>query len=575
MASRQPSAPVGARQKLRCAVYTRKSSEEGLEQEFNSLDAQREACEAFVASQRHEGWRLSPARFDDGGFSGGTMDRPALQRLLAAIGAGEVDVVVVYKVDRLTRALSDFARIVEQFDRHRVSFVSVTQAFNTTTSMGRLTLNVLLSFAQFEREVTGERIRDKIAASKKKGMWMGGQPPLGYDVKDRKLVPNETEAATVRHIFRRYVELRSVRELKAELDAAGIISKVRKAADGSLYGGKSISRGALYQMLSNRIYRGDVVHNSEVYSGEHAAIVDDALFSEAQSNLADNRVERTRGVGVAEPSLLAGMVYDSSGERLTPSHSVKKGVRYRYYVTNHLMSGAKTENRGLRIPAPALEQLTREHVRQFLDDPAEILDVFSDYDAADQRRISEHAAEAAGRWPELLTSDVRLALLAFVRRIEVLPDRIDIRINRSKLIKWLAGSMGDLTAPSGSVDRDDSDTVVSVPARLKQRGNELRFVIDGAPDDVPAEPSLIRLIARAQVVRNRLIVDRASVDDVAREESLTASYVTRLLRISFLAPDIVTGILAGRYRDLTARKLMADTRYPLDWSKQREAFATL
>src|SRR4051795_9012933 len=229
------------RHRLRCAVYTRKSSEEGLEQEFNSLDAQREACEAFIASQRHEGWTLLRDRYDDGGFSGGTMERPALQRLLADIAASRIDIVVVYKVDRLTRTLSDFARIVELFDRHNVSFVSVTQSFNTTTSMGRLTLNVLLSFAQFEREVTGERIRDKIAASKKKGMWMGGQPSLGYDVKDRKLVVNEAEAGTVRHIFRRYRELKSVRVLASELEAEGIVSKERKAADGSSYGAKPLA----------------------------------------------------------------------------------------------------------------------------------------------------------------------------------------------------------------------------------------------------------------------------------------------------------------------------------------------
>ncbi|GLK76459.1 hypothetical protein GCM10008171_17130 [Methylopila jiangsuensis] len=308
MASRKAAVRTIGRAKLRCAVYPRKSSEQGLEQEFNSLDAQREACEAYVASQRHEGWILSPVLYDDGGFSGGSMERPALQRLLADIAAGEIDVVVVYKVDRLTRALSDFARIVELFDRHRVSFVSVTQAFNTTTSMGRLTLNVLLSFAQFEREITGERIRDKIAASKKKGMWMGGQPPLGYDVRERKLVVNEAEAANVRSIFRRYIELGSVRELKAELDASSVISKLRMAADGSRYGGKPFSRGALYLMLSNRIYRGDIVHKTEVYPGEHAAIVDEALFAEAQSILADNRVERTTGSTAAEPSLLAGIV---------------------------------------------------------------------------------------------------------------------------------------------------------------------------------------------------------------------------------------------------------------------------
>ena len=251
---RQNNSPARAR--IRCAVYTRKSSEEGLEQEFNSLDAQREACEAYVTSQKHEGWTALPTLYDDGAYSGGTMDRPALQRMLDDIRAGKIDVVVVYKVDRLTRSLADFAMIVEVFDAQGVSFVSVTQAFNTTTSMGRLTLNVLLSFAQFEREVTGERIRDKIAASKKKGMWMGGLPSLGYDVKDRKLVVNEAEAATVRHIFRRYLELGAVRALQADLAATGVVSKRRTAADGSPYGGQRFSRGALYLMLKNRIYRG-------------------------------------------------------------------------------------------------------------------------------------------------------------------------------------------------------------------------------------------------------------------------------------------------------------------------------
>ncbi|MDR4305363.1 recombinase family protein [Chelatococcus sambhunathii] len=570
MASRTPAVRSTARTKLRCAVYTRKSSEEGLEQEFNSLDAQREACEAYVASQRHEGWMLSSAFYDDGGYSGGSMERPALQRLLVDIAAGEIDVVVVYKVDRLTRALSDFARIVELFDKHRVSFVSVTQAFNTTTSMGRLTLNVLLSFAQFEREVTGERIRDKIAASKKKGMWMGGQPPLGYDVRDRKLVINEAEAATVRSIFRKYVELRSVRELKAELDASGVMSKLRTAADGSPYGGKPLSRGALYLMLSNRIYRGDIVHKAEVYPGEHSAIVDEALFVEAQKILADNRVERTTGTTAADPSLLAGLVYDASGERLPPSHAVKKGVRYRYYVSHRLVSGVKTEMRGLRLPAPALEQLVRDRVGKMLGDPAAMMGTGSSRgrDAEQQHRIAQLGQEAAARWPALPTSDVRGALLAFVPRIDVHPDRVDLHIDPARLQDWLIDREGSSPA---SAQVDDDQTIISVPARLKQRGNELRFVVDGAADEAPADDSLIRLVTRAQIVRNRLIDDRASIDDVAREEQLTASYVTRLVRISFLAPDIVAGLLGGRYPDLTASKLMADTRFPLDWQGQREA----
>ena len=263
MPRRSATGAKKSRQKVRCAIYTRKSTEEGLEQDFNSLDAQREACEAFVVSQKHEGWVGLPTHYDDGGYSGGTLERPALQHLLDDIRGSKVDAVVVYKIDRLTRSPLDFAKIVEVFDAHSVSFVSITQAFNTATSMGRLTLNVLLSFAQFEREVTGERIRDKIAASKKKGMWMGGYPPLGYDVKGRKLVVNEAEAETVRCIFRRYQELGSVRLLEEHLDEAGIVSKLRTAPDGRPYGGKPIVRGALYHMLQNRIYRGEIVHKDQ------------------------------------------------------------------------------------------------------------------------------------------------------------------------------------------------------------------------------------------------------------------------------------------------------------------------
>src|ERR1700732_1498905 len=289
--------PARAGLTVRCAIYTRKSSDEGLEQEFNSLDAQREACEAYIVSQRHAGWVALADMYDDGGLSGGTMERPALKRLLEATQAGKVQTVVVYKVDRLTRSLSDFAKIVDIFDAHNASFVSVTQQFNTTTSMGRLTLNMLLSFAQFEREIAGERIRDKIAASKRKGMWMGGNVPLGYDVKDRKLIVNEPEAATARLIFRRYAELGSVALLKAELDRQDIVSKRREGAGGWVAGGQHFSRGALYLMLQNRIYRGEIVHQGEVYPGQHEAIIDPELWQIVQDKLTANRRERSLGGG--------------------------------------------------------------------------------------------------------------------------------------------------------------------------------------------------------------------------------------------------------------------------------------
>jgi site-specific DNA recombinase len=303
---------------VRCAIYARKSSEEGLEQQFNSLQAQREACEAFITSQRHEGWVCLRTGYDDGGFSGATMGRPALQRLLAGIAAGRVDIVVVYKIDRLTRSLADFAKIVEILDARSASFVSVTQQFNTTTSMGRLTLNVLLSFAQFEREVIGERIRDKIAASKKKGMWMGGVPPLGYRVQDRKLVIIDSEAEIVRSIFRRYAELGSVRLLKAELEAQGSKSKLWTSAAGRLIGGKPFSRGALYLMLRNRTYRGEIVHQEQSYPSEHPPIIDQPLWDAVQRRLAGNTAERNAGTRAHQPSLLAGLLATSAAGIRSP-----------------------------------------------------------------------------------------------------------------------------------------------------------------------------------------------------------------------------------------------------------------
>ena len=355
--------------KLRGAIYTRKSSEEGLEQEFNSLQAQREACEAFITSQKGEGWQALPAHYDDGGWSGGTLDRPALERLLADIRASKVDVVVVYKIDRLTRSLLDFAKIVEVFDAHGVSFVSVTQAFNTSTSMGRLTLNVLLSFAQFEREVTGERIRDKIAASKQKGMWMGGFAPLGYDVRDRMLVINKDEAGSVRFIFRRYLELGSVYKLKAELDAKRITSKLRPNANGKARGGRPITAGALYHLLQNPIYCGRIAHKGQSYEGVHEGIIEHELWQAVQRSLEGSSQKRRNGASAKEPSLLAGLIVDADGKRLTPSHAVKGGKRYRYYVSRSLITDpGRTSEPSWRLPAIELERLVVKQIGAFLSD---------------------------------------------------------------------------------------------------------------------------------------------------------------------------------------------------------------
>ena len=581
---RQSSSPARAR--LRCAVYTRKSSEEGLEQEFNSLDAQREACEAYVTSQKHEGWTVLPALYDDGAYSGATMERPALQRMLDDIRARKIDVVVVYKVDRLTRSLADFAKIVEVFDAQGVSFVSVTQAFNTTSSMGRLTLNVLLSFAQFEREVTGERIRDKIAASKRKGMWMGGLPSLGYDVKDRKLVVNEAEAATVRHIFQRYLELGTVRSLQADLHAGGIVSKRRTASDGSPYGGERFYRGALYLILQNRIYRGEIVHKAKAFPGEHAAIVDEDLWRRVQRHLEENRLERRPGDNASEPNLLTGILFDAQSEPMTPTHAGKKGTRSRYYISRRLITRIDADNaqdqpHGQRLPAANLEALVTNRMRSFFVNPVEVLNAIAvgNHDAPAQRRMRDAAAALSSRWDRMPADALHDLMRSLVIRAQVHADRIELDVSSARLARRLlvdAGADGVDGGPESNASNDsDEEALVrlSISARLKRTGKEMKFIVDGAADSTPADTSLIRLLVRAQKVGGRLFeTGSPTLEDIAREENITASYASRIVRLTFLAPDIVAAILAGKQPpELTANKLMADTRLPLDWRDQRIA----
>src|SRR5215467_11381674 len=406
----------------RCAVYTRKSSEEGLEQNFNSLHAQREACEAFIKSQTSEGWRLVKTHYDDGGLSGGSMARPALQRLLGDIRQGLIEVVVVYKVDRLTRSLADFARIVELFDAHGVSFVAVTQQFNTTTSMGRLTLNVLLSFAQFEREVTGERIRDKIAASKRRGIWMGGIVPLGYDIRERRLVVNQAEAETVREIYRRYLELGSVPLLRAELDRRGMRSKLRVTRDGSRSGGERFSRGALYELLANPVYVGEIRHKGVCHPGQHHAIVERAEWERAQRQLRDHTAPRHSPKRRVAPSPLMGKLFDETGERLTPSHTLKGERRHRYYVSHRLLQGNAGHAGGWRLPAPEIERTVTGALRKFLEEPSAVA------------AAAEEAGLEASRVPALLDAarassqllaceaDAATLLAALIGRVELRPD---------------------------------------------------------------------------------------------------------------------------------------------------------
>ncbi len=504
------------------------------------------------------------------------MERPALRRLLADIEAGQIDVVVVYKVDRLTRALSDFAKLVEVFDRRGVSFVSITQQFNTTTSMGRLTLNVLLSFAQFEREVIGERVRDKIAASKKKGMWMGGMPPLGYDVKDRKLVVNKDEARTVVDIYRRYLALKSVRDLQAELAGAGIRSKQRIRPDGTRYGGQKLARGALYLMLQNRIYRGEITHKGNSYPGEHPAIIEPKLWDEVQAVLAKNRIERATGVRAKQPSLLGGLVFDAAGERLTPTYAIKKGTRYRYYISASLMRVARSgRSDGWRIPAGDLEGLVIDRLRKFLVDPTAILDAV-DHDQArgmGQSQLTGRGRQIAEELGAGTPDKVKTTLMALACRVSVNPDRIELQISRPRLADLLAGQSIDVTRQDQMPDRSSDDVVtLATPARLKRAGREMRMLVENSDDQTTADLSLLRIIARAHDIQERLGQNtKLTVHDIAREERVTAAYIYTLLRLPWLAPDVTTAIVNGRQpRSLNAKTLMRKaSRLPADWAEQR------
>jgi DNA invertase Pin-like site-specific DNA recombinase len=503
------------------------------------------------------------------------MERPALQRLLRDIEAGQVDVVVVYKVDRLTRALSDFAKVVEVFDRRGVSFVSITQQFNTTTSMGRLTLNVLLSFAQFEREVIGERVRDKIAASKKKGMWMGGMPPLGYDVRDRKLVVNRDEARTVVDIYRRYVAHKSVRALRDELASAGIRSKRRARPDGTTYGDQKIARGALYLMLQNRIYRGEITHKGKSYPGEHPAIIDQPLWDEVQAVLAQNRVERATGARAKHPSVLGGLVFDATGERLTPTYARKKGTRYRYYVSSSLVRGKGNRGGGWRIPAGDLERLVLDRLRGFFADPTALLDAANTetHSGSLQRQLIERGRQIAEEVSTETPDKPKATLVALLCRVTIHPDRIEIGLSRARTVELLTGASIDLTARHQNAVPAPLDLLtLRVPASLKRIGREMRMLVEGADDQAEIDPSLLRVIARAHDIQERLSQDTdLTVHDVAREERVTAAYIYTLLRLPWLAPDITTAIVNGRQpHQLSAKRLMRKaSRLPADWAEQR------
>jgi DNA invertase Pin-like site-specific DNA recombinase len=520
----------------RCALYSRKSSEEGLDQAFNSLDAQREACEAYVKSQKGEGWRALDTCYDDGGFSGGSMERPALKRLLADIEAGRVDVVVVYKIDRLTRSLADFARMVELFDRREVTFVSVTQAFNTTSSMGRLTLNVLLSFAQFEREVTGERIRDKIAASKSRGMWMGGHVPIGYDIPvgaERALVVNEDEAATVRAIYRAYLKLGSVHALQRWADERGIRSKRRTKRDGRTASGQSFNRGALYHLLRNRTYLGLIVHKDKVHQGLHPAIIDTALFESVQATLnANTQRHDARSERVTQAPLI-GRIFDCDSQPMSPSFTYgKRRQVYRYYVSAPLQQGRRQpDDPGIRrVPGPALE---------------------AKLSAAIRRVAPARAADP----------------LAVLVRAEVHTESLQLLLPVS-----LLASIRSRLEPGETAEPDAADPALlrlTVPVRMRLRGGR-RWIIGGATPASRRDPVLIKALRASHAMLGTDAAGRPTLD-----ASPASPYRRRLVRLAFLAPDLQRAILAGKQlQGLTLESLM-HRPMPMLWSEQATMIVSL
>jgi len=529
------------RKVLRCAVYTRKSSEHGLEQDFNSLDAQREAAEAYIKSQAHEGWRLIKARYDDGGISGGTLERPALQSLLADIQSRKVDVVVVYKVDRLTRSLADFAKLVELFEAHGVSFVAVTQQFNTTTSMGRLTLNVLLSFAQFERELAGERIRDKFAASRRKGMWMGGTIPLGYDVKERKLVVNEEEAERVRLIFRQYLALGCVAKLRADLDHRGVRSKQRVLTSGRVFGGCSFGRGALYHLLKNRIYRGEVVHRGMAYPGEHKAIVDEELWNAVHTRLTDNRTTRRKS-RVESGALLSGLIYDDRGNIMSPSYSLRRGNRYRYYISSALLHDRRPDaGSRARVNADDVERLVVEILARELSRP----------------ELS--AGGPAAGWSTATRTVVRDTV-----------ERVVVRGGELQIVSKPAATS---TTAAPEEDRD-APLVHVAPLPDPRPRAQKEIIVPGGHNASPRRVNLALLLAIARAkswMRDLRSGKYADTMEIARQFQLNEAHVRRLLRFAYLAPDIVEAIVEGRQpRCMTVKRLLQGV--PCIWADQRAAF---
>jgi DNA invertase Pin-like site-specific DNA recombinase len=544
--------------KTRCAIYTRKSSEDGLEQEFNSLHAQRESCAAFIASQKHEGWVLISEQYDDGGLSGGSLERPALQRLLDDVRTGRVDQIVVYKIDRLTRSLADFSKIVDVLDAAGASFVSVTQSFNTATSMGRLTLNMLLSFAQFEREVTAERIRDKIAASKRKGLWMGGQVPLGYEPDGRTLKINDTEAETIRTLYTLYERLGRIREVRDEAERLRLRSRRRETSDGNLTGGNLFNRGHIYHILTNPLYAGRIRHRGTVHDGQHPPIIDPERWDRIQEQLQEGAARQRGKISAKRRSLLCGKLFDETGDRLTPSHAkTSNGTRLRYYISHRLVSRSGEAHPGAwRLPAEELETRIADLVRATLSSPGFAAKLLAGPSAnAITQASSGLATLIDGASPE--------DLLAFVERIDIAPGTLTLRLHAAAIAERLA------------VEPDHVDAgrlVTSHPFRLRRRGVETKIVLSDAPTG--RDDTLIRNIARAHVWFESIRAGQ-TFDEIAATAGTSKRRVQDMVGLAFLAPDIVRHVLEGRQPSGFTSDWCKAHELPSNWSDQRALLATL
>ena len=533
---------------IRCAIYTRKSSEEGLEQDFNSLDAQREACEAYIKSQMHEGWILVDKQYNDGGFSGGTMERPAFKELLRDIENNKIDIVVVYKVDRLTRSLMDFSKIIDVFDRHETSFVSITQQFNTTTSMGRLTLNILLSFAQFEREVTGERIRDKIAASKKKGMWMGGKVPLGYKKEDKKLIIYEEESKKVRMIFNKYLELKSVPKLMQYLKENEIKTRIDK----------NFSKGQLYHLLVNKVYIGKITHKDKVYEGEHDAIISEVIFEEVQKLLYENKVDKTCGTKCSSNSLLAGLIFDDKNNLMTPSHSNSHKRRYRYYVSTALKNYNDSEVGTIsKIPAGEVEKFVVETTKEFLQDKEQTQRLVKDFKVSKQNKLIYTAQNIKDY------SEPKL-IRAIIHKIVISKNSIEITINANSLINVLNALANNqkIIVP----DRNEKFNQITITKKIKitQPSQKDNILILNAKEYNTPEPNpyLVNAIVKSYYYHKQ-IRNGKTIEDLQNEEGLKDSkYIRNILNLKYISPKLTEQILTGtQSKNLSLNKLIEKYKF--------------